>query len=149
MRREDLASVAPQRNAADRGRDGETSADSPPSSSSDRAESCVGLREGDASPLGGRWFHFAPAAGFGDAGGGGGLDHVDFLLAAGPSEPLRPLSAVASGGESARVMLALKAAASFAEPRGGAGAAASSSDAAASGAPVLILDELDSSIGAR
>jgi hypothetical protein len=35
---------------------------------------------------------------------------VEFLLAAGPSEPLRPLSAVASGGESARVMLALKAA---------------------------------------
>ncbi len=35
---------------------------------------------------------------------------VEFLLAAGPAEPLRPLAAVASGGESARVMLALKAA---------------------------------------
>ena len=39
-----------------------------------------------------------------------GLDNVEFLLAAGPAEPLRSLGAVASGGESARVMLALKAA---------------------------------------
>lgn len=39
-----------------------------------------------------------------------GLDCVEFLLAAGPAEPLQPLSAVASGGESARLMLALKAA---------------------------------------
>ena len=39
-----------------------------------------------------------------------GLDAVDFLLAAGPAEPLRPLAAVASGGESARIMMALKAA---------------------------------------
>lgn len=39
-----------------------------------------------------------------------GLDHVEFLLAAGPAEPLRPLASVASGGESSRIMLALKAA---------------------------------------
>ena len=39
-----------------------------------------------------------------------GLDRVEFLLAAGPAEPLRPLSAVASGGERSRIMLALKAA---------------------------------------
>lgn len=39
-----------------------------------------------------------------------GLDKVEFLLAAGPAEPLQPLRNVASGGESARVMLALKAA---------------------------------------
>lgn len=39
-----------------------------------------------------------------------GLDQVKFLLGAGPGEPLRPLSDVASGGESARIMLALKAA---------------------------------------
>lgn len=37
-----------------------------------------------------------------------GLDAVEFLLAAGPAEPLRPLAAVASGGESARIMMALK-----------------------------------------
>ena len=39
-----------------------------------------------------------------------GLDTAEFLLSAGPSEPLRSLAATASGGESARVMLALKAA---------------------------------------
>ena len=39
-----------------------------------------------------------------------GLDRVEFLLAAGLAEPLRPLSAVASGGERSRIMLALKAA---------------------------------------
>lgn len=39
-----------------------------------------------------------------------GLDAVEFLLAAGPAEQLRPLGAIASGGESARVMFALKAA---------------------------------------
>lgn len=39
-----------------------------------------------------------------------GLDSIEFLLAAGPAEPLRPLAAVASGGESARIMMALKAA---------------------------------------
>lgn len=41
---------------------------------------------------------------------GNGFDAVEFLLAAGPAEPLRPLAAVASGGESARIMMALKAA---------------------------------------
>lgn len=35
---------------------------------------------------------------------------VEFLLAAGPAEALRPLGVVASGGETARVMMALKAA---------------------------------------
>ena len=39
-----------------------------------------------------------------------GLDTVILQLSAGPSEPLRPLSMVASGGESSRIMLALKAA---------------------------------------
>ena len=42
--------------------------------------------------------------------GPSGLDHVHFMLGAGPGEPLRPLAAVASGGESARIMLAVKAA---------------------------------------
>jgi len=48
-----------------------------------------------------------------------GLDAVEFLLAAGPAEPLRPLGAVASGGESARVMLALKAAPALAAASAG------------------------------
>ncbi len=37
-----------------------------------------------------------------------GTDEAVFLLAANPGEPLRPLSEVASGGELARIMLALK-----------------------------------------
>ena len=50
--------------------------------------------------------------------GEGGLDRVEFLLAAGPAEPLRPLRNVASGGESARIMLALKAAPKIARAAG-------------------------------
>ena len=49
-----------------------------------------------------------PEAGY--ALGPTGLDRVHFMLGAGPGEPLRPLAAIASGGESARIMLALKAA---------------------------------------
>jgi len=45
-----------------------------------------------------------------------GLDRVEFLLAPGPAEPLQPLRSVASGGESSRVMLALKAAPAAAFP---------------------------------
>jgi hypothetical protein len=83
-----------------------------------------------------------------------GLDTVTFLLAAGPSEPLRPLADVASGGEGARVMLALKAAAAaVAGSSTAATAAAGSSDgrnAAAGGPPpVLVLDELDAGVGSR
>ena len=36
-----------------------------------------------------------------------GLDCVQLRLAAGPAEPLKPLAAVASGGESARIMLVM------------------------------------------
>ena len=39
-----------------------------------------------------------------------GLDVVEFLVAAGPREPLLPLGTVASGGEASRIMLAFKAA---------------------------------------
>ena len=38
----------------------------------------------------------------------GGLDRVSFLLAAGQNESLRSMSSVASGGETARLLLALK-----------------------------------------
>ena len=48
--------------------------------------------------------------------GEAGLDRVEFLLAPGPAEPLQPLRSVASGGESSRVMLALKAAPAVAPP---------------------------------
>jgi DNA repair ATPase RecN len=82
-----------------------------------------------------------------------GLDTVTFLLAAGPSEPLRPLADVASGGEAARVMLALKAAAAAVAAGSTAATAATSaagSNAAAGGPPpVLVLDELDAGVGSR
>lgn len=62
------------------------------------------------------------ASGAGEEGGRvyrtgeAGLDRVEFLLAPGPAEPLQPLRGVASGGESSRVMLALKAAPAIAPP---------------------------------
>ena len=37
-----------------------------------------------------------------------GLDQVEFLISANPGEPLKPMAKVASGGETARLMLALK-----------------------------------------
>ncbi len=37
-----------------------------------------------------------------------GMDNVEFLISANPGEPLKPMAAVASGGELSRIMLALK-----------------------------------------
>ncbi|MFM1653087.1 DNA repair protein RecN [Brevibacillus sp. B_LB10_24] len=37
-----------------------------------------------------------------------GMDHVEFLIAPNPGEPLRPLAKIASGGELSRVMLAIQ-----------------------------------------
>ena len=37
-----------------------------------------------------------------------GFDEAEFVMSANPGEPLRPLSAIASGGELSRVMLAIK-----------------------------------------
>ena len=39
-----------------------------------------------------------------------GFDKVQFLLSTNPGEPLKPMAKVASGGETARLMLALKTA---------------------------------------
>ena len=61
-----------------------------------------------------------------------GLDDVEFLLSANPGEPLRPLAKVASGGEAARIMLALKRVLTEADQ-----------------VPVLIFDEVDQGIGGR
>ena len=58
-------------------------------------------------------------------------DHVAFLLAANPGSPLLPLTRVASGGELARAMLALRLGA---DRRGDAG-------------PTLVFDEVDAGIG--
>lgn len=61
-----------------------------------------------------------------------GIDDVEFLLSANPGEPLRPLAKVASGGETARIMLALKRVLTMADQT-----------------PTLIFDEIDTGIGGR
>jgi DNA repair protein RecN (Recombination protein N) len=59
-----------------------------------------------------------------------GYDQVEFLFAPNPGEPPRPLRAIASSGEMARVMLALKTVLAVQDA-----------------VPVLIFDEVDANIG--
>ena len=61
-----------------------------------------------------------------------GLDTIAFLVSANPGEPLRPLARVASGGETSRLMLALKTVLGRADET-----------------PTLIFDEIDQGIGGR
>ncbi len=61
-----------------------------------------------------------------------GIDHIEFMIAANKGEPLRPFVKVASGGETARIMLALKSVLSRADKT-----------------PTLIFDEIDQGIGGR
>ncbi len=61
-----------------------------------------------------------------------GLDTVVFLVSANPGEPLKPLAKVASGGETSRLMLALKTVLGRADET-----------------PTLIFDEIDQGIGGR
>ncbi|MED6334011.1 MAG: DNA repair protein RecN [Planctomycetota bacterium] len=61
-----------------------------------------------------------------------GSDEIEFLLAANPGEGCAPLSGVASGGEAARIMLALR------------GALASCHTI-----PSLVFDEVDAGVGGR
>ena len=61
-----------------------------------------------------------------------GIDQVEFLISANPGEPLKPMARVASGGETARLMLALK------------GVLANADSTA-----TLIFDEIDQGIGGR
>ncbi len=68
-----------------------------------------------------------------------GADAVEFLLGANPGEPSKPLRHVASGGEAARVMLALRSVFSR--------AAAEASAESTSGARTLVFDEIDSGVG--
>jgi DNA repair protein RecN (Recombination protein N) len=67
-----------------------------------------------------------------DAGKPGptGIDRVEFVVAANPGTPLAPLMKVASGGELARFMLALKVVL-----------------AAKGSAPTLVFDEVDTGVG--
>jgi DNA repair protein RecN (Recombination protein N) len=62
----------------------------------------------------------------------GGADDLEFLLAANPGEPARPLRKVASGGELSRTMLALKTVLAAHDPVG-----------------TLVFDEIDANVGGR
>ena len=61
-----------------------------------------------------------------------GIATVEFLLAPNPGEGFKPLAKIASGGESSRLMLALKRVLALADPT-----------------PTLIFDEIDQGIGGR
>ena len=62
--------------------------------------------------------------------GAGGAESVAFLISANAGEPLKPLRAIASGGELSRVMLALKSVFAGGDPAG-----------------TLVFDEVDAGIG--
>lgn len=62
----------------------------------------------------------------------GGADQLEFMLAANPGEPFRPLRKVASGGEMSRTMLALKTVLAEHDPVG-----------------TLVFDEIDANVGGR
>lgn len=61
-----------------------------------------------------------------------GIDRVEFLIAPNIGEPLKPIARIASGGETSRIMLALKTVLSRADQT-----------------PSLIFDEIDQGIGGR
>jgi DNA repair protein RecN (Recombination protein N) len=63
---------------------------------------------------------------------GEGIDKIEFMLSTNPGEPLRPLRTIASGGETSRIMLALKSALKKVDP-----------------IPTLVFDEIDAGIGGR
>ena len=61
-----------------------------------------------------------------------GLDRVEFLVAPNPGEGLKPIAKIASGGETSRLMLALRAVLASVDLK-----------------PTLIFDEIDQGIGGR
>jgi len=61
-----------------------------------------------------------------------GVDRVEFLVSPNPGEPLKPMTKVASGGETSRLMLALKTVLCRADET-----------------PTLVFDEIDQGIGGR
>ena len=63
---------------------------------------------------------------------GTGIDSVEFLVSLNLGEPPRPLARIASGGEAARLMLAIKAILSTADR-----------------IPILVFDEVDAGVGGR
>ncbi len=76
----------------------------------------------DGAPVGGKYISFDES----------GIDQIEFLVSTNPGEELKPLAKVASGGETSRLMLALKTAL-----------------ARVDATPTLIFDEIDQGIGGR
>lgn len=64
--------------------------------------------------------------------GPSGVDQVEFMISANPGEDPRPLREVASGGETARIMLALRSALALKQS-----------------IPTLVFDEVDAGVGGR
>jgi DNA repair protein RecN (Recombination protein N) len=75
-------------------------------------------------------------------GGSKGIDEIEFRISPNPGEEMRPLEAIASGGELSRLMLALKTVVGLAR-------AADSARATRRVAPTFIFDEVDAGIGGR
>ncbi|MBA3470647.1 MAG: DNA repair protein RecN [Herpetosiphonaceae bacterium] len=61
-----------------------------------------------------------------------GIDVIEFMLSPNPGEPLKPLARIASGGESARLLLAMKSILSSVDS-----------------VPTLVFDEIDVGVGGR
>jgi DNA repair protein RecN (Recombination protein N) len=61
-----------------------------------------------------------------------GIDRLEFQVSTNPGEPMRPMAAIASGGETSRLVLAIKSALKIADP-----------------IPTLIFDEIDMGVGGR
>lgn len=61
-----------------------------------------------------------------------GVDRVEFMISPNPGEPLKPLARIASGGESARLLLAMKSILSRVDD-----------------VPALVFDEVDVGVGGR
>jgi DNA repair protein RecN (Recombination protein N) len=81
---------------------------------------------------------FAPPSG-GDGAHGArvgfdktGIDRIEFMISPNPGEPLKPLARIASGGESARLLLAMKSILSLVDV-----------------VPALVFDEVDVGVGGR
>ena len=80
------------------------------------------VEDAEGAPVDGQWVAFDQT----------GLDRIEFLVAPNPGEGLKSLAKTASGGETSRLMLALK-----------------SVLARADRTPTLIFDEIDQGIGGR
>ncbi len=109
------------------------------------AEQLVRLVNGELSDLGLDWAKFdislsrrEDEGGLAITGGksyaytADGIDRLEFQVATNPGEPMRPMAAIASGGETSRLVLAVKSALKIADP-----------------IPTLVFDEIDMGVGGR